>query len=254
MSTEKKVLERFFSGVRRVLPNSHRAATTLLFLCALLPCLSPQVAYPAERPMVVARPLIDESVGESDHEETAVLAGGCFWAVQGVFQHVRGVTNVVSGYAGGRRETANYKMVSKGHTGHAETVQITYNPSKITYGQILQIFFSAAHDPTQLNRQEPDIGTQYRSTIFAVSDAQMRIAQSYIAQLNRSHAFSRKIVTKVEPLHAFYPAEAYHQNYLTLHPDEDYVAKNDLPKIDDLKRLFPDLYIEKPVLVQTSNP
>jgi peptide-methionine (S)-S-oxide reductase len=253
VKTENQILVWFcLTSSRFALYLRRRVVTISLILCAFLPFLSQRVAYSAEASVVVAPPLIDEPAGDA-RDETAVLAGGCFWAVQGVFQHVKGVTNVVSGYAGGRKGTANYKMVSAGNTGHAETVLISYDPTKITYGQLLQVFFSAAHDPTQLNRQGPDIGTQYRSVIFTVNDMQKRVAEGYIDQLNRSHAFSHRIVTRTEALKRFYPAETYHQNYLTLHPDEDYVMKNDLPKIDDLKRLFPNLYRDKPVLVQASN-
>ena len=180
----------------------------------------------------------------------AVLAGGCFWGVQGVYQHVKGVTNAVSGYAGGAKSTAQYDTVSEGDTGHAETVQITYDPRQISYGRILQIFFSVAHNPTEKNRQGPDVGTQYRSTIFPVDDAQARIARAYIDQLNAARVFPRPIATTIEPNKAFYAAEAYHQDYLTRHPREPYIAINDLPKIDDLKKIFPDVYRPDPVLVK----
>lgn len=179
----------------------------------------------------------------------AVLAGGCFWGVQGVFQHVEGVTNAVSGYAGGEAATAHYEIVTSGTTGHAEAVKVTYDPAKISYGKLLQVFFSVAHDPTQLNRQGPDVGTQYRTAIFPADEAQAAAAKAYIAQLNQSRVFEAAIVTKIEPGHAFYPAEDYHQDYLTLNPTQPYIVYNDLPKIDNLKRLFPDLYREDPVLV-----
>ena len=181
--------------------------------------------------------------------QTTVIAGGCFWGVQGVFQHVKGVTNAVSGYAGGEKKTADYEAVSTGRTGHAESVSVTYDPRQISYGRLLQIFFSVAHDPTELNRQGPDTGTQYRSAIFPVSAEQADVAKAYIAQLDQAHAFKKPIVTRIEPDRAFYPAEAYHQDYLTRHPSEPYIAINDLPKIEDLKRLLPDLYRVTPQLV-----
>ena len=180
--------------------------------------------------------------------ETAVLAGGCFWGVQGVYQHVEGVTSAVSGYAGGEKETAQYYVVGKGTTGHAESVRITFDPRRISYGRILQIYFSVAHDPTKLNRQAPDIGTQYRSAIFPVNLEQARIAQAYIAQLNNARVFDGAIVTKIEPDNAFYPAEAYHQDFLVQHPNHPYIVVNDLPKIGGLKRLFPEIYRSDPVL------
>jgi peptide-methionine (S)-S-oxide reductase len=181
--------------------------------------------------------------------ETAVLAGGCFWGVQGVFQHVNGVTSAVSGYAGGEKNTAHYQMVGSGRTGHAESVRVTFDPRKISYGRILQIYFSVAHDPTQLNRQGPDVGTQYRSAIFPVNAEQARVAKTYIAQLNQARVYDAAIVTKIEPGREFYAAEDYHQDYMTLHPTQPYIVYNDLPKIDDLKELFPDLYRTDPVLV-----
>ncbi|MBR0694102.1 peptide-methionine (S)-S-oxide reductase MsrA [Bradyrhizobium lablabi] len=181
--------------------------------------------------------------------ETAVLAGGCFWGVQGVFQHTAGVVNAVSGYAGGNKATADYNMVSTGSTGHAESVEIKYDPKKISYGKILQIFFSVVHDPTQLNRQGPDTGTQYRSAIFTTSDEQRKVADAYIAQLNAAKVYKKPIVTKVGALEAFYPAEAYHQDYLTLHPNQPYIAYNDIPKVENLKKIFADNYVEKPTLV-----
>ena len=174
--------------------------------------------------------------------QTAVISGGCFWGIQAVFQHVKGVKSATSGYAGGSAKAADYELVSTGTTGHAESVQITYDPSQITFGQLLKVFFSVAHDPTQLNRQGPDSGTQYRSAIFYANDDQKRIAEAYIAQLQQSKVFARPIVTQVAPLKGFYPAEDYHQNYATLHPDNPYIANNDLPKVDHLREMFPDLY------------
>jgi peptide-methionine (S)-S-oxide reductase len=183
----------------------------------------------------------------------AVLAGGCFWGVQGVFQHVAGVSNAVSGYAGGEKETADYERVSSGATGHAESVQVTFDPRTITYGRILQIYFSVAHDPTQLNRQGPDTGTQYRSAIFPTSAEQAATAQAYIAQLEQAHAFDAGIVTRIESDRSFYPAEADHQDFLVRHPTYPYIVFNDLPKIEALKRLFPDRYRADPVLVSSAN-
>ena len=188
----------------------------------------------------------------SSNREIAVLAGGCFWGVQGVYEHVDGVLRAMSGYTGGGRFTAQYETVSTGSTGHAESVQITFDPHKISYAQILQIFFSVAHDPTELNRQGPDEGTQYRSAIFPLSAEQARIATSYIAQLNRARVFDAAIVTRIEPGKVFYPAEEYHQDYLVHNPSNPYIVYNDLPKIADLKRLFPSIYRPRPVLVLTA--
>jgi peptide-methionine (S)-S-oxide reductase len=187
--------------------------------------------------------------------ETAVLAGGCFWGVQGVFQHVKGVTAAVSGYAGGTADTAHYKTVGLGTTGHAEAVSITYDPSQITYGQILQIYFSVAHDPTQLNRQGPDEGTQYRSTIFPASEEQQKVAKAYIAQLDGAGLFKSKIATTIEPSKTFYAAEGYHQDFMTLNPTYPYIVIHDLPKVENLQRTFPDRYRTDPVLVaETRKP
>jgi peptide-methionine (S)-S-oxide reductase len=182
-------------------------------------------------------------------EEVAVLAGGCFWGVQGVFQHVKGVTSAVSGYAGGEKSTAQYELVGSGTTGHAETVRVVFDPREISYGKILQIFFSVAHDPTQLNRQGPDTGTQYRSALFPLSAEQAATAKAYIAQLNQARVFNAAIVTKIEKDKVFYPAELYHQDFLTKHPTHPYIVYNDLPKIEDLKRIFADEYRAQPVLV-----
>ena len=176
--------------------------------------------------------------------QMAVLAGGCFWGIEGVYEHMRGVRRVVSGYAGGDSSTAHYEDVGTGRTGHAESVQITFDPKEVSYGDILRVFFSVAHDPTQLNRQGPDTGTQYRSAIFYSSDAQRDLARSYIAELNKSGKFPRAIVTHVDPLKAFYPAESYHQDFIANNPLNPYVVINDLPKIRDLKRLYPDYYRE----------
>jgi peptide-methionine (S)-S-oxide reductase len=178
-------------------------------------------------------------------QETAVIAGGCFWGIQAVFQHVKGVVSATSGYSGGDAKSPGYEQVSTGTTGHAESVKITYEPWQITYGQILQLFFSVAHDPTELNRQGPDEGTQYRSAIFYANDEQKRIAEAYIAQLDKAKVFRRAIVTQVVPLKAFYPAEAYHQNYATLHPDSPYIMYNDAPKVAHLRQQYPELYTGK---------
>jgi peptide-methionine (S)-S-oxide reductase len=202
----------------------------------------------AETAIVVPAPAVDEMPG-TEASETAVLAGGCFWGVQGVFQHVSGVTNAVSGYAGGEDKTAHYEVVGTGGTGHAESVQITFDPGKISYGRILQIYFSVAHDPTQLNRQGPDAGTQYRSAIFPANPEQARVAKAYIAQLNQARVFKAAIVTKIEPDRPFYAAEDYHQDFMTKHPAHPYIVYNDLPKIDELKRLFPETYRAEPALV-----
>ncbi len=204
----------------------------------------------AEDAVVIPAPAMDAQA--SDGIQTAVIAGGCFWGVQGVFQHTAGVVNAVSGYAGGSKASADYNVVSTGTTGHAESVQIKYDPKKISYGKILQIFFSVAHDPTQLNRQGPDSGTQYRSAIFTTSDEQKKVADAYIAQLNAAKVYKKPIVTKVGPLEGFFPAEAYHQDYLTLHPSQPYIAYNDLPKIENLKKIFAENYIEKPTLVSSA--
>ena len=201
----------------------------------------------AETATVVPAPAVDETATTAT--ETAVFAGGCFWGVQGVFQHVEGVKNAVSGYAGGEKETAEYEKVGRGYTHHAEAVKITYDPSKITYGRLLQIYFSVAHDPTQLNRQGPDSGTQYRSTVFPMSDDQTKVAKAYIDQLNAANTFGKKLATTIEPGKPFYAAEAYHQDYLTLNPRQPYIVYNDLPKVEALKQTFPTVYRAKPVLV-----
>jgi peptide-methionine (S)-S-oxide reductase len=197
----------------------------------------------------IPAPAIDVQPAEGAATEVAILAGGCFWGVQGVFQHVEGVSNAVSGYAGGEEKTASYRAVTTGRTGHAESVRVTFDPRKISYGRILQIYFSVAHDPTQLNRQGPDEGTQYRSAIFPTSAEQTRIAQAYIAQLDHARAYDAAIVTRIETDKPFYPAEDYHQDYMTLNPGSPYIMFNDLPKVENLKRLFPDRYRDKPVLV-----
>jgi peptide-methionine (S)-S-oxide reductase len=211
------------------------------------------ISAAAEKAVVIPAPTLDAQPGPRV-SEVAVLAGGCFWGVQGVFQHVEGVTRAVSGYAGGNAESANYEATSSGTTGHAESVEITFDPSKISYGKILQIYFSVAHDPTQFNYQGPDIGPQYRSAIFPTNEEQARVAKAYIAQLDQAKVYGDTIVTTIEPSHGFHPAEDYHQDYLTLNPTQPYIVINDLPKIENLKRLFPKLYREEPVLVMAGKP
>ena len=206
-------------------------------------------SHAAEEARVIPAFASDAQAAPQAETETAVLAGGCFWGVQGVFQHVKGVKGAVSGYAGGEKDTAVYQIVGRGTTGHAEAVKVTFDPREISYAQILQIYFSVAHDPTQLNRQGPDSGTQYRSAIFPASPEQAKIAAAYIAQLNQAKAFDKTIATKIEDAKPFYPAEAYHQDYLTLNPRQPYIVFNDLPKIENLKRIFPAAYREDPVLV-----
>jgi peptide-methionine (S)-S-oxide reductase len=209
--------------------------------------------YPAaaEGALVLPLPTVDAAPGQAT-SAVVVLAGGCFWGVQGVFQHVKGVTNAVSGYAGGDKKTAQYQTVGNGRTGHAESVEVTYDPRQISYGRLLQIFFSVVHDPTQLNRQGPDFGTQYRSAIFPANDEQAEVARTYIAQLDQAHVFKKPIVTKIEPGREFYRAENYHQDFLTRNPTYPYIVVNDLPKVEDLKRFFADLYRPTPVLVSTA--
>jgi len=201
----------------------------------------------AEEAVVIPAPAVDAR--EADGIQTAVLAGGCFWGVQGVFQHTAGVINAVSGYSGGSRDSADYDQVSTGRTAHAEAVEVKYDPKKISYGKILQIFFSVAHDPTQLNRQGPDVGPQYRSAIFTANDEQKRVADAYIAQLNAAKVYKKAIATKVDRLQAFYAAEDYHQDYMTSHPNQPYIVFNDLPKVENLKKIFAENYIAKPTLV-----
>jgi peptide-methionine (S)-S-oxide reductase len=222
------------------------AAGATLALAALLALHAPASA--AEDAVDIPAPAVDEPPANAA-TETAVFAGGCFWGVQGVFQHVRGVTQALSGYAGGAAGTARYEEVGSGSTGHAESVQVTYDPRQISYGKLLQIYFSVAHDPTQLNRQGPDSGTQYRSTLFVSNPMQRQVAQAYIAQLQQAGVYGKPIVTTLEDLKGFYPAEGYHQNFLVNHPRHPYIVYNDLPKVANLQRLFPQLYRGQPVLV-----
>lgn len=198
---------------------------------------------------IIPSPVIDSPKTNTNSLQTAVIAGGCFWGMQGVFEHVNGVQKVLSGYSGGEKSTAEYEKVGTGTTGHAEAIQITFDPSQVSYGKLLQIYFSVAHDPTALNRQGPDRGTQYRSAIFYTDESQKNIAQAYIKQLNKSHAFSGEIVTRVDPNKAFYPAEDYHQDFLFYNPAYPYIVFNDLPKIDNLKRVFPSNYRKQAMLI-----
>jgi peptide-methionine (S)-S-oxide reductase len=221
----------------------YAAAIGLLAISAIK--IAPSLA--AEDAVIIPPPAVD--LENASGMQTVVLAGGCFWGVQGVFQHTAGVVNAVSGYSGGSKMTADYHTVSTGTTGHAESVEVKFDPKKISYGKILQIFFSVVHDPTQLNRQGPDTGTQYRSAIFTTSDEQKKVADAYIAQLNAAKLYRKPIVTKVGPLEGFFAAEAYHQDYLTLNPTQGYIVYNDLPKIENLKKIFPTNYSEKPTLV-----
>jgi peptide-methionine (S)-S-oxide reductase len=193
----------------------------------------------------VPAPAVDSPRAAAPGQQSVVVAGGCFWGIQAVFQHVKGVIRATSGYSGGSKRNAEYDIVSTGETGHAESVEIVYDPSQITYGELLHVFFSVAHDPTELNRQGPDEGTQYRSVIFYTNDEQKRVADAYIAQLDAAKIFPHKIVTQVVPLQAFYPAEAYHQNYATLHPYQPYIMYNDAPKVEHLREQFPNLYTGK---------
>ncbi len=221
-----------------------KRAIPLIFAALFAAACAPAGASPVPAPVVDAAP--------ANGLQTAVFSGGCFWGVQGVFQHVKGVMRAVSGYAGGDKATADYETVSSGTTSHAESVQVTFDPKTVSYGKLLQIFFSVAHDPTQLNYQGPDHGTQYRSEIFAANAEQAKVARAYIAQLDKAKVFGARIVTRVDPLKGFYPAEAYHQDYLTLHPGQPYIAINDLPKVDALKKLYPALYRDKPMLVNAA--
>jgi peptide-methionine (S)-S-oxide reductase len=223
-------------------------ARSALIVAALLlaGAASGLLASAAEEARAIPAPALDEAPGKSS--ETAVFAGGCFWGVQGVFQHVVGVSSAVSGYAGGEKATAHYQMVGSGATGHAESARVTFDPRKVSYGRLLQIYFSVVHDPTQLNRQGPDAGTQYRSAIFPANAEQAKVARAYIAQLDNAHVFGAPIATSIEPDRAFYPAEGYHQDFLERNPTYPYIVVNDLPKIEALKRLFPEYYRAAPAL------
>jgi peptide-methionine (S)-S-oxide reductase len=207
----------------------------------------------AAEPAVTIPPAADQVAPSGGGLQTVVLAGGCFWGVQAVFEHTKGVTQAVSGYSGGKKETAHYEMVSTERTGHAESVSVTYDPREISYGKILQIYFSVAHNPTELNRQGPDSGPSYRSAIFYGNDTQKQAAEAYIAELDKVHVFNAPIVTKLEPLNGFYPAEDYHQDFAVTHPTYPYIVFNDAPKVENLKHLFPDFYRDAPVTVMASN-
>lgn len=233
------------------------AANPLLYLTGTALALATGVGLTMQKPasaeeMHLAPPPAMDAPAGSARSEMAVFAGGCFWGVQGVFQHVRGVTSAVAGYAGGAKATASYPVVSTGTTGHAESVEVTYDPGLVSYGKLLQIYFSVVADPTTLDRQGPDEGTQYRSDLFTTTPEQAKVAKDYIAQLQAAHTFPAPIVTKVTSFKSFYPAESYHQNYLTLHPDEPYIAYNDIPKVEGLKKMFPQDYISSPVLAASN--
>jgi peptide-methionine (S)-S-oxide reductase len=223
-----------------------------LLIAFLIPIvgLFANAAHAAERAFVIPAPSLDETARTD--KQTVVLAGGCFWGVQAVFQHTKGVTSAVSGYAGGDKSTAHYETVGSGKTGHAESVAVTFDPHQISLGKILQIYFSVAHNPTELNRQGPDAGTQYRSAIFYADEEQKKVAASYVAQLDKAKVFPGPIVTQLEPLRGFYPAEDYHQDFAVLHPSYPYIVFNDLPKVDNLKRMFAGDYREMPVTVMAA--
>ena len=229
----------------------NRLAGAVAVSAVLVLLLNAIVAVPAETAVVIPPPVVDNPKA-AGALQTAVLAGGCFWGVQAVYQHVQGVRKSLSGYAGGTKSTADYEIVSSGATGHAESVQVAFDPKEISYGQILQVYFSVVHDPTQLNRQEPDVGPQYRSNIFYIDETQKKIADAYIAQLNKAKVFPKSIVTRVDLLKGFYPAEDYHQDFLFLHPQQPYIAKYDVPKLLNLKKVFSVLYRGDPVLVKSA--
>jgi peptide-methionine (S)-S-oxide reductase len=233
-----------------------RSIVQALLVIPLLGCafgFAANLARAEEPAVAIPPPALDEPASSGGGTQTVVLAGGCFWGMQAVFQHTKGVTNAVSGYAGGQKDTAHYEMVGTGRTGHAESVQVTFDPRQVSYGKILQIYFSVAHNPTELNYQGPDSGTQYRSAIFYANDQQKKIAAAYISQLDQAHAYSRPIVTKLEAFSGFYPAEDYHQDFAVLHPTYPYIVFNDLPKVENLKRLFAGDYRDTPVTVLASS-
>jgi peptide-methionine (S)-S-oxide reductase len=225
--------------MRNVLLSPTKSLLGLALLTGLIACSS---GFASSKPVALPDAKLDVPATASQGDQTAVFAGGCFWGVEAVFDHVKGVKQAISGYSGGEANTAQYETVSTGRTGHAESVKVIYDPTKVSYGQLLKVYFSVAHDPTQLNHQSPDSGTQYRSEIYTSNAAQQKIASAYIAQLTAAKAFSAPIVTKVEPIKAFYPAEGYHQKYLSLHPNEPYIVFNDAPKLVHLKAMFPTLY------------
>jgi len=226
-------------------------SVALALLAAVLGYQILTSAFASEEAVVIPAPALDNPKAAGP-PQTAVLAGGCFWGVHGVYQHVRGTRQVLSGYSGGTKATADYETVSRGESGHAESVEVRFDPTELSYGEILQIFFSVAHDPTQRNRQGPDVGTQYRSAIFYADESQKRTTEAYIAQLDRAKVFRRPIATKLERLTAFYPAEAYHQDFLLKNPDYPYIVVNDLPKIASLQRVFPASYRDQPVTIQSA--
>ncbi len=230
--------------LQRLWPGAGLCLALLTWLAAPAPVLA------AEEAVQIPAPALDMAPPARPGLQKAILAGGCFWGVQGVFQHVKGVERVVSGYSGGSASTADYELVSRGNTGHAEAVEISYDPAQVSYGSLLQIFFSVVHDPTQLNRQGPDVGTQYRSAIFATSAEQAKVAQAYVAQLDASGRFDKPIVTRIEARPSFYPAEVYHQDFMVSNPQHPYIAAHDRPKLEAFKRLFPVRYRAEPVLVK----
>jgi peptide-methionine (S)-S-oxide reductase len=254
-SPDQKIIHQEASMLRTHQPITRRGVLATLgaaggLLAAAWPWLGAQAA--AEAATMIPAPSFSAPPETGAEARTVVFAGGCFWGVQGVFQHTKGVLNAVSGYAGGSKATASYMMVGSGMTGHAEAVAVTYDPRQISYGQLLQIYFSVVHDPTQLNRQGPDTGSQYRSAVFYADPAQQQLANAYIAQLDTAKVFRSKIVTRLEALNGFYPAEDYHQDYATLHPESGYIRIFDLPKIANLKRLYPQWYRDAPVLVSAA--
>lgn len=221
------------------MPRFFSRALAMMLFSSTLACNATTAA------VAIPNPLVDDKLATAKGQQTAVIAGGCFWGIEAVYEHVKGVISATSGYSGGEASTASYELVSTGETGHAESVRIVYDPSQVSYGQLLKVFFAVAHDSTQLNRQGPDSGTQYRSAIFYSSPDQQRIAQAYIDQLNGAKVFSRPIATQVVALKAFYEAESYHQDYLVQHPDQPYIVVNDLPKVENLKKYLPELYTQK---------
>lgn len=222
--------------------NPSSISTVVVLIAILYGAFVGQTAKAAESSTVLPDPVSDAQLATKPGKQIAVVAGGCFWGIQLVFQHVKGVKSATSGYSGGSSSTAEYEAVATGSTGHAESVKITFDPAQITYGQLLKVFFSVGHDPTELNRQGPDTGTQYRSVIFYADEEQKHIAEAYIAQLEQAKVFPRPIVTQLVPLEKFYPAEMYHQNYATMHPDDPYIARNDSPKLEELRQQLPALY------------
>jgi peptide-methionine (S)-S-oxide reductase len=233
--------------------TSFYAVFGAIALAAIFAISKTQLTQAAEPAVAIPPAAVDMPTPANGGPQTVVLAGGCFWGVQGVFEHTKGVIQAVSGYAGGTKETAHYEMVGTEKTGHAESVQITFDPKQVSYGKILQIYFSVAHNPTELNYQGPDSGPSYRSAIFYANDEQKRVAKAYIAQLDQAHVFPAPIVTKLETLTGFYPAENYHQDFLVLHPTYPYIVFNDLPKVENLERVFPDYYRDTPVTVLASS-